>query len=136
MTDYPTTWWEWTGRYTKFEDGIASPIYKRQGAEEEKTSRDLPAGALYLAPPGSRQNAGYDGQGVYCVLPDGQHWYIDGRANNCDMPNDNEHRCWIRHGGFGEAVTVDKNGKTCGAGGGSIQTSKFHGHLKNGVLSG
>ena len=50
------------------------------------------------------------------------------------MPNDNEHRCWVRHGGFGQIVTVDKNGKTCEAGGGSIATPKFHGFLTNGEL--
>jgi len=58
---------------------------------------------------------------------------IDSRASNCTLPDDNVHKCWVRHG---EApnFTVDKNGATCAAGAGSIQTSNWHGFLRNGVF--
>jgi hypothetical protein len=35
---------------------------------------------------------------LYCVLPDGHPWDIDGRASNCTMPEEKTHRCWVRHG--------------------------------------
>jgi hypothetical protein len=50
------------------------------------------------------------------------------------MPNDRLHRCWVRHGDAPE-LTVDKNGKTCGAGGGSIVSGSYHGFLRNGFLT-
>ncbi len=70
------------------------------------------------------------------VLPNGDHWNIDSRASNCTMPNDNNHRCWVRHGDptKGENVHVDKNGKTCAAGAGSILMGGWHGFLHNGEL--
>lgn len=80
-----------------------------------------------------------DGLHLHCVVPDeyGDHpWNIDGRAGNCDMKQDTEHRCWVRHGDPrvpGE-LTVDKKGVTCRAGAGSIQTGTYHGHLIKGEL--
>lgn len=76
---------------------------------------------------------GPDGKSLIVITPDGWQWNIDGPASNCDMKDDREHRCWVRHG---EApnIHVDKNGRTCGAGAGSIQTPKWHGFLTNGVL--
>jgi hypothetical protein len=58
---------------------------------------------------------------------------IDSRASNCTLPNDREHKCWIRHGTPPD-LTVDKNGKTCAAGAGSIQLGNYHGFLRNGHL--
>lgn len=74
-----------------------------------------------------------DGRHLFVVLPEGTHWDVDSRATNCTMPNDNTHRCWVLHG---EApnVHVDKNGPTCGAGGGSIMVPGFHGFLHHGDL--
>jgi hypothetical protein len=77
------------------------------------------------------QYVGADGRSIMVVCPDGHEWCIDSRASNCDMKKDTEHKCWIRHG-EPPMLTVDKNGKTCGAGAGSIQTPKWHGFLVNG----
>lgn len=61
---------------------------------------------------------------------------IDGRASNCTMPDDNVHKCWVRHGRPEDGTLhVDKNGNTCAAGAGSIATPNFHGFLHNGDLS-
>lgn len=67
------------------------------------------------------------------VLPGGHHWDIDSRASNCTLPEDDDHKCWIRHGTPPE-ITVDKNGNTCSAGSGSIMMGGYHGFLRNGYL--
>lgn len=46
------------------------------------------------------------------------------------------HRCWVRHGDVRQEVHVDKQGDTCGAGGGSIiSPDGWHGFLHNGHLN-
>lgn len=56
-------------------------------------------------------------------------------ARNCTMPDDTTHKCWVRHGRPEDgSLHVDKNGHTCGAGAGSIDTGKWHGFLHNGEL--
>lgn len=81
---------------------------------------------------------GYDGKSLSVVCPDGKEWWIDGRANNCEMKEDNVHRCWTREG-EPPAITVGKftsNGQTtCGAGGGSIATKTYHGFLQGGKFT-
>lgn len=78
---------------------------------------------------------GPDGMTLMVRCPDGHDWMVDSRASNCGSPDDDEHRCWVRHGDPKECqVTVDKNGNTCSAGAGSIQTPNWHGFLRNGVL--
>ena len=72
---------------------------------------------------------------LICVLPNGFEWDIDSRANNCTMPNDKTHRCWVRHG-EPPNIHVDKNGHTCQAGAGSILSGNYHGFLHNGELTG
>lgn len=72
-----------------------------------------------------------DGAHLMAVLPSGEVFDIDGRAFNCTRPEDTVHRCWVRHGSP-PAVTVDKNGLTCGAGGGSIAAADYHGFLVGG----
>lgn len=69
-----------------------------------------------------------------CVMTPGGRWNIDSRASNCGLPYDLEHRCWVRHG-EPPNVTVDKNGLTCTAGGGSIQAGPYHGFLRDGSLT-
>lgn len=128
-------WWDFTERFTDFIDGVASPILRNSETGEFCPSNKLPAGALYCSPSSSPRMQGGDGLSVVCVLPGGHHWCIDGRANNCTMPFDKEHRCWVRHGTRGERLTVDKLGHTCAAGGGSIQVPGYHGHLQNGELN-
>jgi hypothetical protein len=97
--------------------------------------RSSTPGAMYFAPwleEFAGQWKGPDGHVLLVVTPGGD-WCIDQRASNCTLPNDHEHRCWVRHGDPPN-VTVDKNGKTCGAGAGSIQMGNYHGFLRNGAL--
>lgn len=119
-------------------------IYRRcrdgcEGISEEMTLDDAPVGACWDAPwlihRGNRLNSGPDGRCLVVKTPGGE-WVIDSRASNCTMPDDDEHRCWIRHG-RPEAGTlhVDKNGKTCAAGAGSIQAGAYHGFLHHGKLT-
>jgi hypothetical protein len=137
---YKCTWWEMTEKYTPFDkNGISSPIFRPLGGSldaGEVSQRDLPAGALY-ARPAHEGRGGADGLKVYCVLPDKSrhHWLIDGRASNCTMPKDQEHRCWVRHGSIGDKLHVDKKGNTCQAGAGSIKVPGYHGFLHNGELT-
>jgi len=77
---------------------------------------------------------GPDGRSIHVVCPDGHTWCIDSRASNCTMPEEKAHKCWVRHGDPPN-LTVDKNGMTCAAGAGSIQTPKWHGFLTGGILS-
>lgn len=130
-----TTWWERTERMTEFVSGIASPIYRNMTTGEELPSPDLPVGALWAVAGGSYKSKS-DGLCVVCRLPGGHNWYIDGRASNCTLPEDRKHRCWVRHGTVGEPVTVDKDGRTCRAGAGSIRVDdiQFHAYLRNGEL--
>jgi len=118
-------------------DGIGRPRYRRQDTGEELRG-SLPAGALFVTDPErafrGHRSGGFDGECVVCVLPDNNQWYIDGMARNCTKPSDTEHRCWVRHGSRPGIIHVDKNGLTCQAGAGSIQTSQFHGFLHHGEL--
>jgi hypothetical protein len=79
---------------------------------------------------------GEDGRCLVVICPNGHEWMIDSHASNCTMPNDTgpfatAHRCWCRHG-VPPNITVDKIGRTCNAGGGSIQAGNYHGFLRNG----
>lgn len=89
----------------------------------DQQADDQVAGAHFFA----------SGPQLTVILPDFHPWSIDARANNCTMPADFEHRCWIRHG-EPPAITVDKDGLTCAAGAGSIQTGSWHGYLRAGML--
>lgn len=81
----------------------------------------------------SHGRKGDDGRGLAVILPNGDTWHIDSRASNCGRPDDDLHRCWVRHGEVPQ-ITVDKDGNTCPAGGGSIQAGDYHGRLLGGVL--
>jgi hypothetical protein len=110
-------------------------IYRRADTGEEMRLEDAPAGAIWNSPwlaewKGYR---GPDGQSLHVRLPNGRDWRIDGRASNCTLPNDQEHKCWVRHGTPPD-LTVDKNGLTCAAGAGSIQAGDYHGFLRGGFL--
>lgn len=112
--------------------------------DEEWSPRDdnpLPPGAMYYATWLEELDwywKGPDGRVIQVVLPDGHIWTIDGRSNNCtrvNMPKDDGHRCWIRHG-TPPRLTVDKNGITCAAGAGSIASPLgYHGFLRDGYFT-
>jgi len=91
------------------------------------------AGAMWDAPWMGKSFEGPDGRHLIVMLPNGREWAVDGRANNCTMPDDTIHRCWIRHG-EPPNLTVDKRGNTCSAGAGSIQAGDYHGFLRAGHL--
>lgn len=114
-------WQEWTDR-----------LYRRADNGALVTLRGAPPGAMWDA--AWYPWKGPDGRCLTVKCPDGGEWTIDGRASNCTMPDDGEHRCWVRHG-EPPLITVDKNGLTCNAGGGSIQTGSYHGFLRAGVFS-
>lgn len=89
-------------------------------------------------PQSGRRSAMFrSGPQLSVICPNGVPWIIDSRASNCTMPDDLEHRCWIRHG-EPPTITVDKNGLTCAAGAGSIMAHgwnggfDYHGFLTNG----
>lgn len=113
--------------------GIAQErLWKRVDTGEERMLRDFPAGAMWFADWLEDFHVGPDGRCLVVKTPGGD-WVIDSRASNCTLPNDKEHKCWIRHGTAPD-ITVDKNGKTCAAGAGSIGIGTYHGFLRNGHL--
>jgi hypothetical protein len=69
-------------------------------------------------------------------LPDRGDWIIDSRGDQLPpKPDDNEYMCWVRHGRPEDGTLhVDKNGNTCSAGAGSIQTKSWHGFPQHGFL--
>ena len=97
-------------------------------------SQPAPSGALWFATwfADVSQYCGLDGKSLIVRTPAGD-WMVDSRANNCTLPNDNEHKCWCRHGDAPN-ITVDKVGLTCAAGAGSIQCGNYHGFLRDGYL--
>lgn len=113
-------------------------MYARLGTGERWPLRELPPGAVYDAHwmHERKEWCGPDGRSLHVILPNGATWAIDSRASNCDMPKDTSHKCWVRHGKPEDGTLhVDKNGKTCGAGAGSIQAGDYHGFLHGGVLT-
>jgi len=99
----------------------------------EHLNQPLPAGAMYDAFWYHRK--GPDGRHLIVITPGGA-WHVDGRANNCTRPEDDQHHCWVRHGEPPD-ITVDKNGDTCGCGSSIGQDNNYaayHGFLRNGEL--
>lgn len=109
-------------------------IYRRADTGEEFALRDAPAGALWYAPWVAKFfRPQLPGGPIIVKLPDGTDWQVDSMANNCTMPDDHTHHCWVIDG-TPPCLTVSKNGHTCGAGAGSILTSGYHGFLRGGYL--
>lgn len=77
-----------------------------------------------------------DGRHLICILPNGHEWHMTGRASNCTMKQDRLHRCWVIREESPGVFHVDKTGRTCAAGAGSIMAGKYHGFLHHGVLTG
>lgn len=121
-------------------------LFVRPDTGEVMTTNDAPPGACWDAwwiterrkggPTGVGWMVGDDHRCLMVKCPDGHDWMIDARASNCTMKDDNAHHCWVRHGRPEDGTLhVDKNGHTCQAGGGSIDTGKWHGFLHNGHLT-
>lgn len=110
-------------------------IYRHGGTGALTTRQTAPPGAMWFVHWYEQfpEWCGPDGKALLVKLPDGAEWHVDGRANNCTMPDDKVHKCWVRQG-TPPLVTVGKDGVTCKAGAGSIKTSRWHGFLRNGVL--
>lgn len=106
-------------------------LYRRADNGGLVRLRDAPPGAMWDA--GWYPWKGPDGRCLVVKCPNGLDWVIDSRASNCTMPQDSEHRCWVRHG-EPPLITVGKDGLTCQAGAGSIQAGDYHGFLSNGVF--
>jgi hypothetical protein len=111
-------------------------IYRNTETGEEYPLRNVPVGAVWNAWWNTDwvTMTGPDGRSLTVMTPGGE-WCIDGRANNCTMPADKTHKCWVRHGSVEDGTLhVDKNGHTCGAGAGSIALPRYHGFLHDGHL--
>lgn len=110
-------------------------IYRRADTGEEVgvgRYGKMPAGACYdMESRGYRK--GPDGRALVVWLPDGMSWAIDSRANNCKREENYSGFCWVRTG-KPEDGTLDVRSCGCGAGAGSIRTSKYHGFLHRGFL--
>lgn len=89
--------------------------------------------------PGNWANC--DGRHLNVICPPRWDWDVDSRASNCTMRDDQYHRCWVRHGDPEKnELHVDKAGRTCAAGAGSIlvpgsnNTVRWHGFLHHNFL--
>lgn len=115
--------------YQIFEDEVYV-----DAAGKEFSLREPVAGMMWDAWWFGDDMKGPDGKCLVAVTPDLWEWMIDGPCSNCTMPTDRgpfatAHRCWVRHGAPPDLI-VDKNGRTCAAGAGSIQTNHaYHGFL-------
>ena len=134
-------------------------LYYRADTGALLTLNEAPAGAMWFADWMGERWRGPDGHCLAVRVPRNHDWLVDGYASNCDSPCANcgrprhscpnisaqgerdcpgyidarPHKCWVRHGVPPE-ITADKNGITCGAGAGSIQTAEWHGYLRGGYL--
>jgi hypothetical protein len=113
-------------------------LYRRTDNGAETTIGEAGVGAMWDASwfaGTSHHRPGPDGIHL-CVNTPGGPWEVDGRASNCTMPDDDVHRCWVRHGDPRTgSIHVDKNGPTCAAGAGSIISGNYHGFLHNGEFT-
>jgi hypothetical protein len=132
------------------EDGLGTRgghIWRRVDTGEiQKRIHDFGVGAMWRADWYWTERTNDAGQKIYgwdwdnqmepplVVHTPGGDWIIDSRASNCTMPEEQTHRCWVRHG-EPPNVHVDKNGHTCGAGAGSIMVGSYHGFLHHGELT-
>lgn len=143
LADYPASDPRWPTRcecgyvFTAADEWqvFTETLYRRaDGSPGEIVLREAPPGAMWDASWYHEWRTGPDGKAIIVVCPDGSQWFIDGPASNCTMPNDQAHRCWVRHG-TPPLLTVDKNGHTCAAGAGSIAVKGYHGFLRNGQFT-
>jgi hypothetical protein len=113
-------------------------LYWANWLDHSDVDRDWPAlDGSHPKPDDARCFHGWtncEGLHLQAVCPNGGHWDIDSRASNCTLPDDQTHRCWIRHGDL-PVITVDKSGLTCAAGAGSILAGDYHGFIQNGAFT-
>jgi hypothetical protein len=114
-------------------------IYADAATGKRYTLSERVPGMMWFADWMSESEHGPDGHCLIVVCPGGGEWMIDGPASNCTMKDDRgpfatHHRCWVRHG-TPPNITVDKNGRTCAAGAGSIMAGSYHGFLRNGEFT-
>jgi len=105
-------------------------LYQRTDTGELIAHDKMPAGATYDAV--WLRDFGYvgaDGIAYTVVLPDGTHWHVDSRANNCPFPRDFKHYCWGRTGDPRACNVVAGKGPPGEAGAGSILSPGYHGFL-------
>lgn len=120
-----------------YDDSGPERIWRAEDGREFKG--DLPPpGALWFVDYYGPNFEGPDGRTLMAMTPGGA-WCIDGQASNCTMrldvgPYASAHRCWCRHGTPPE-ITVDKQGRTCKAGAGSIIAGDYHGFLRKGFFT-
>lgn len=113
-------------------------VYRNAETGKHSLPGGLPVGAIvdWTHQGGyRRERTGPDGRYLVCIVPASYRhfWHMDDRASNCGSRDDDEHRCWVRHGEPPD-LTVDKEGLTCTAGAGSIVTDTWHGFLRGGYL--
>jgi len=120
-----------TDVWQEFVDRIYEAVPPNDGSWAH---RELPPGAMFYCN-WLTQSFFWDNSSGDCLVvkTPGGEWVIDARASNCTLPDENTHRCWVRHG-VPPDITVDKVGHTCSAGAGSILQSGWHGFLRNGYL--
>lgn len=92
-------------------------VWRRVDTGEEMTTREAPAGALWLFDKEIAFRVGPDGRELHVKLPDGTDWNVDMIACNSDKP-------WDRTG-VPPVVTARP----------SILTNGYHGYLTDGVLT-
>lgn len=112
-------------------------VYRRTDTGDEMTLRDAAPGAMWWCPWMGDCWHPQLGKLFSVKLPDGTDWMPDMQASNCTMPDDHNqerHHCWVIEGATLPRITVGKGGVTCGAGAGSIQSTRYHGFLRNGYL--
>lgn len=112
-------------------------MYRRTDTGEQFPLREAPVGSMWWAEwlPKHFYWDNKEDDHLMVMLPDKTQWNVDSRANNCTMPDDRTHRCWVRTG-EPPMVTAGKSGHTCAAGAGSIASPGWHGFLTNGELVG
>ncbi len=135
--------WPFT-RFAKSEIVECFPMYfeSKEDFLNQWKSEKVQVGAVWDAHWYKESRKGSDGKSLVVLTPEGP-WYIDGRSSNCTRKDDNEHRCWVRHGSPEAGnLQVDKLGNTCESGAGSIrmvdrknQKSLYHARLmKNNLI--
>jgi hypothetical protein len=103
---------------------LVTCYYMEFESEEDSLAKlnagEIPAGAIWDIGKFGNYRKGSDGRSLIVMTPYG-HWFMDGKCFNCTRKDDDNHRCWVRHGSPEDGtLTVNKKGDTCEAGAGSV----------------